>query len=121
MGVKVHNRWLYKKGCRCDVCRADAAAYERERYWADGHTPRKGSGELKHGTARGYRYHGCRCLACLNSVRIYKGLAPYKLDPRLPENKPVKVKIEKPMPIKITFPTPEERARRIVVWAGVTL
>jgi hypothetical protein len=117
--VAKHNRWAFSHGrCGCDVCKADYATYKREKYWADGHTPRKGSGELKHGTMRGYNHYKCRCLECYNAMRRKNGRPELTKLPTKKVEVVVPVK-EKPAPIR--FPTPEERAARRVEWAGIAI
>ena len=57
-----HNRSTYNEGCRCERCKSAAASYQRQRRQANA-----GGGlvpEHAHGSANGYTYWGCRCIAC---------------------------------------------------------
>jgi len=53
----------YKRGCRCDECRA---AIARQR--ADSRSKRKR--EVSHGTTAMYKY-GCRCPSCVEAKKVY--------------------------------------------------
>lgn len=56
MRVRTHNRWGYKRGCRCDVCRTDWTAYARDRAAA---------GIVRVRTHNRWGYgNGCRCDVC---------------------------------------------------------
>lgn len=48
----------YKRGCRCDQCRAAQRAYQVE--WAEG---RRAEANFQHGL-NGYDNYGCRCDVC---------------------------------------------------------
>lgn len=54
----VHNRSMYSKGCRCQVCRQARLDYQREYK-----LKRFGTRPKIHGD-NGYRVYGCRCEIC---------------------------------------------------------
>lgn len=58
--VTTHNRWGYRRGCRCYRCRADYREYERTR---------DRGAVVSHGRA-GYR-KGCRCPVCREADNSY--------------------------------------------------
>jgi hypothetical protein len=147
MAVKTHNRNGYKKGCRCDVCKTDARIGFKEQYWKNPEKARKKSREtfyrsdrssrnrpsrqkvsaLVHGTLSGYKYHMCKCFACYNALRVWSGRCALPIDTRLPENRPPKrprkskAKVKKIVPIKVSFPSLEERTARKLEWAGIAI
>lgn len=70
-----------KDPCRCEVCRAAKAAYQREKRAAAakpdlprlnrfrvGEYPRPVAQGVTHGTAHAYNDNGCRCLACTEAA-----------------------------------------------------
>lgn len=64
IGVE-HGKWeTWVKGCRCRECVNEA----RRRSSKGKAKARRGRGlppnDPRHGTATGYRYHGCRCGPC---------------------------------------------------------
>lgn len=63
--TRKHNRSTYTEGCRCKRCKKAAAFYQRQRRQANadgGHVP-----DHVHGSANGYTYWGCRCIACMDA------------------------------------------------------
>jgi len=70
-----HHNGYYVDGCRCDECKAAAAAYTRAmRAKRKGNCP-----DEKHGTRHGYANYGCRCEPCKGANAIY--LAEFRKRP----------------------------------------
>lgn len=51
----------YQADCRCDECRAAAAAYQRKKVAQRKNSPKP---DHIHGTTNGYSNYGCRCSDC---------------------------------------------------------
>lgn len=71
----------YKKGCRCDRCKAFMAEYRKE--YRAGRRRRTPLGPTPHGTLNGYNQRGCRCDECraasaeyARQLRYRKGAIP---------------------------------------------
>jgi len=61
----------YKRGCRCETCRAAKGAEQRAERAAAAAIARPGVAVagVKHGTRRAYRERGCRCEDCTKAMR----------------------------------------------------
>lgn len=59
----------YKKGCRCDRCKAFMAEYRRD--YKAGRRRRQPLGPTPHGTLNGYNRRGCRCDECKAASAAY--------------------------------------------------
>jgi hypothetical protein len=73
-------RSAYKKGCRCELCRAANARYKRELQAAH-HAQTRAEAEatgnmqspaLEHGKAATAEWYGCRCEPCVRALNDYK-------------------------------------------------
>ena len=68
-----HGNGGYRRGCRCDDCRAAHAAYKldlKERRRRTGRIPRT----VKHGTKSTYLNWSCRCRACTAANAAYQAV-----------------------------------------------
>ena len=62
-----HNYVGYKRGCRCDECRAGNAAWMREYRYRERAIP-----DGAHGRASTYVNYRCRCALCAYEWRAYQ-------------------------------------------------